>query len=119
MFSSETHLQKNNALGYFVKNQSTDLIDEAKEKHHYVAVVQPQTRTITRSSWFVPLCHVQWLLPLLTFCDKHRQQNRTLIVPNKLTNEIRSKNNTVTGTVHEGIYLLFRGQSYFSVLYIL
>lgn len=95
----------------------SNLFDEAKEKHRYVAVVQPQARKITRSSWFVPLCHVQWLLPLLTFCDKHRQQNHTSIAPNKSTNEIRSKNNTVSGTVREGTYL--RTITFFCIAFVI
>eukprot|EP00102_Acyrthosiphon_pisum_P007794 XP_003243407.1 PREDICTED: uncharacterized protein LOC100573739 [Acyrthosiphon pisum] len=103
---SYTHLQRNNVLVYFVENRrvSTDITDGAEEKHRHVAVVQPQKqiRTIAHSSWLVPLCHVQWLLPLLTFCEKHRQKNHTLLTePTKSTNETRSDNNTSTGFVRK------------------
>ncbi|KAL4100699.1 hypothetical protein QTP88_020733 [Uroleucon formosanum] len=103
---SYTHLQKNNVLVYFVENRrvSTDVTDSAEKKHRHVAVVQPQKqiRNIADSSWLVSLCHVQWLLPLLTFCEKHRQKNHTLLmVPTNLTNELRSDNNTLTRLVRK------------------
>lgn len=94
---------------YFVENQrvSTDVTDGAEEKHRHVAKVQhqKQIRNIAHSSWLVTLCHMQWLLPLLTFCEKHRQKNHTLLmVPTNLTDEMRSDNNTLTRSVRKGTY---------------
>lgn len=120
--SSDTHLQKNNVLVYFVENRrvSTDVTDSAEKKHRHVAVVQPQKqiRNIADSSWLVSLCHVQWLLPLLTFCEKHRQKNHTLLmVPTNLTNELRSDNNTLTRLVRKGTYLLLENNHIFRLVF--
>lgn len=106
--TSDTHLQRNNALVYFVEYRrvSSDLTDDAKAKHRRVPAVQPQNQIgkMAHSSWLVSLCYVQWLLPLLTFCDKHRQQNLTL--HNKSTNEMRSENNKSTVSIRESTYPL-------------
>lgn len=107
---------------YFVENRRvpTDITDGTEEKHLHFSVVQPQKqiRTIAPSSWLVTLCHMQWLLPLLTFCEKHQQNNHTLLLePTKSKNEMRSDNNTSTGFVHKGTYLLLEGHHIFSVLY--
>jgi len=121
-FFLDTHLQRNSTSVFFLENKQNlrefiDLTDDEKEKHSHDAVLHPPRQVIKighSSSWLVPLCHVQWLLPLLPFCDKHREQSHaSLMVPTKSANEIRSKNYTSTGSVRKGTYLLLRDNHIF------
>ncbi|KAE9524203.1 hypothetical protein AGLY_015242, partial [Aphis glycines] len=102
-YFSNTHLQRKNTLVYCEVNRrlSIDPTDDVKEKHYHVTEGHPQKQMtkIENSSWLIPLCYVQWLLPLLPFCDKHRQQDHSLLMqPTKSTNKMQSKNNTSIGS---------------------
>lgn len=103
----DTHLQRKNTLVYFEVNRrlSIDPTDDVKEKHYHVTEGPPQKQMtkIGNSSWLVPLCYVQWLLPLLPFCDKHRQQDHSLLMqPTKSTNKMQSKNDISIGSDQKG-----------------
>jgi len=109
----DTHLQRKNTLVYCEVNRrlSIDPTDDVKEKHYHVTEGHPQKQMtkIGNSSWLIPLCYVQWLLPLLPFCDKHRQQDHSLLIqPTKSTNKMKSKNNTSIGSDQKGTYLLLK-----------
>jgi hypothetical protein len=88
---------------------SNGLNENAKEKHYHVTVghSEGQMRKIENYSWLVvPLCYVQWLLPILPFCDNHQQKDHSLLmVPAKSTNKMQSENYTSTGSDHKGTFI--------------